>query len=114
MTDVTWNPHPPAPSPAGEGEQILNFLVPLSYGRGARGEGFRNFHVRLVSKLYRNSVRAILPVEEDGNVNPFENLMLRGRNSQFLKKRETSPNSIEVEFSLESKMIEFRIDPKAL
>ena len=44
----------------------------------------------------------------------LSSLMLRGRNSQFLKKRETSPNSIEVEFSLESKMIEFRIDPKAL
>jgi hypothetical protein len=35
-----WNPHPPTPSPAGEGEQNPHyFLVSLSYGRGARGEG---------------------------------------------------------------------------
>ncbi len=40
-------PHPPTPSPAGEGEQNpYYFLVPLSYGRGARGEGF--------GKLQRN------------------------------------------------------------
>jgi len=46
ITDVTWNPHPPTPSPAGEGEQNpYCFLVPLSYGRGARGEGFTDFHV---------------------------------------------------------------------
>jgi hypothetical protein len=45
-TDVTWNPHPPTPSPAGEGEQNpYYFLVPLSCGRGARGEGFTDFHV---------------------------------------------------------------------
>jgi tetratricopeptide (TPR) repeat protein len=41
-------------------------------------------------------------------------LMLRGRNSQFLKKRETSPNCIEVDFSLESKVIKFSFDTKAL
>jgi len=35
-------PHPPTPSPAGEEEQNPYFsLVPLSCGRGARGEGFR-------------------------------------------------------------------------
>jgi hypothetical protein len=46
ITDVTWNPHPPTPSPAGEGEQNpYYFLVPLSCGRGARGEGFTDFHV---------------------------------------------------------------------
>jgi hypothetical protein len=45
LTDVTWNPHPPSPSPAGDGEQNPYFLVPLSCGRGARGEGFTIFHV---------------------------------------------------------------------
>jgi len=33
--------------------------------------------------------------------------MLRGRKSQFLKKRETSPNDFEVEFRLENKVIKF-------
>jgi hypothetical protein len=52
MTDVTWNPHPPTPSPAGEGEQNpYYFLVPLSYGRGARGEGFTAFHVTPVIRI---------------------------------------------------------------
>jgi hypothetical protein len=50
VTDVTWNPHPPPPSPAGEGEQNpYYFLVPLSYGRGVRGEGFTDFHVTPVN-----------------------------------------------------------------
>jgi hypothetical protein len=35
MTDVTWNPHPPTPSPAGEGEQNpYYFLVPSPTGEG--------------------------------------------------------------------------------
>ena len=51
LTDVTWNPHPPTPSPAGEGEQNpYCFLVPLSRRRGARGEGFTDFHVTPVNK----------------------------------------------------------------
>jgi len=43
-TNITLTP--PAPSPLmGEGE-LDKFLVPLSLnGRGARGEGLRNFHV---------------------------------------------------------------------
>jgi hypothetical protein len=45
LTDVTWNPHLPTPSPTGEGEQNPYFLVPLSCGREARGEGFTIFHV---------------------------------------------------------------------
>jgi len=44
-------PHPPAPSPAGEGEKEF-FLVPLSRGRGARGEGFSHFYVTPVISLY--------------------------------------------------------------
>ena len=40
--------------------------------------------------------------------------MLRGRNSEFLELRETSPNCLEVEFSLESKVIEFGLDTEAL
>ena len=40
--------------------------------------------------------------------------MLRGRNSEFLEMRETSPNGIEVKFSLESKVIEFGLDTEAL
>jgi hypothetical protein len=57
MTDVTWNPHPPTPSPAGEGEQNpYYFLVPLSYGRGARGEGFTAFHVTPVIKPKKHEV----------------------------------------------------------
>jgi len=36
--------------------------------------------------------------------------MLHGRNSQLLEKRETRPNSLELEFSLESKMIEFSFE----
>ena len=45
-TEVTWNPHPPAPSPAREREQNpYYFLIPLSCERVARGEGYRNFHV---------------------------------------------------------------------
>jgi hypothetical protein len=54
LTDVTWNPHPPTPSPAGEEEQNpYYFLVPLSYGSGARGEGFTDFHVTpvIIKKL---------------------------------------------------------------
>jgi hypothetical protein len=50
ITDVTWNPHPSSPSPAGEGEQNPYFLVPLSCGRGARGEGLTIFHVTPVIK----------------------------------------------------------------
>ena len=40
--------------------------------------------------------------------------MLRGRNSEFLKLRETSPNGIEIEFSLESEVIELGLDTEAL
>ena len=37
-------PHPPTPSPAGEGEQNpCYFLIPLACGRGARGEGSINY-----------------------------------------------------------------------
>jgi hypothetical protein len=44
-TDITWNPHPPTPSPTEKEEQNpYYFLVPLYYGRGARGEGFTAFH----------------------------------------------------------------------
>ena len=41
VTNIAWNPHPSAPSPAGEGEQNpYYFLVPLSYRRRASGESF--------------------------------------------------------------------------
>ena len=40
--------------------------------------------------------------------------MLRGRNSEFLKLRETSPNGIEIEFSLENEVIELGLDTEAL
>ena len=40
--------------------------------------------------------------------------MLRGRNSEFLKLRETNPNVIEIEFSLESKLIELGLDTESL
>jgi hypothetical protein len=54
LTDVTWNPHLPTPSPTGEGEQNPYFLVPLSCGREARGEGFTIFHVTsVISNLLR-------------------------------------------------------------
>jgi hypothetical protein len=60
-TDVTWNPHPPTPSPAGEGEQNpYYFLVPLSCGRGARGEGFTDFHVTPVTSEIRLEIIALL------------------------------------------------------
>ena len=40
--------------------------------------------------------------------------MLRGRNREFLELRETSPNCIEVKFSVESKVIELGLDTEAL
>jgi hypothetical protein len=59
ITAVPWNPHPPTPSPAGEGEQNpYYFLVPLSYGRGARGEGFTAFHVTPVIKKNKVAARS--------------------------------------------------------
>ncbi|MBD2177444.1 single-stranded-DNA-specific exonuclease RecJ [Pseudanabaena sp. FACHB-1998] len=40
LTDVKLRPHFPTPSPAGEGEQDPYYsVIPLSCGRGARGEG---------------------------------------------------------------------------
>ncbi len=36
LTDVTCNPHPPTPSPAGEGEQNLFFPSPAGEGLGVR------------------------------------------------------------------------------
>ena len=46
-----WNPYPPTPSPAGEGEQNpYYFLDPLSCVRGARAVGLKNFHVLSVAK----------------------------------------------------------------
>jgi type I restriction enzyme S subunit len=55
ITDVTWNkdcPHPPAPSPREErGSKIQKILFPSPFGRGARGEGLRSFHVTSVISL---------------------------------------------------------------
>ncbi len=66
ITAVPWNPHPPTPSPAGEGEQNLYyFLVPLSYGRGARGEGFTDLRVTPVNYLSRRSLLLIAENEGD-------------------------------------------------
>ena len=52
IRDVRWNSHPPTPSPAGErNKKIIWILLPFSCGRGARGEGCRNFHVTSVNNI---------------------------------------------------------------
>ncbi len=60
ITDVTWNkdcPHPPAPSPREErGSKIQKILFPSPFGRGARGEGLRSFHVTSVISITHSFV----------------------------------------------------------
>jgi hypothetical protein len=49
ITDVTWKPHPPAPSPAGEGEQKPNIILfPSPAGEGL---GVRALLTSLVSRV---------------------------------------------------------------
>jgi hypothetical protein len=58
MLRGTLTPQPPLPK--GERGSKTNFLFPLSpFGRGARGEGLGNFHVKSVSwyKLLVNNYR---------------------------------------------------------
>jgi hypothetical protein len=41
---IALTPQPPLPERRG-GEESRKFLFPSPFGRGARGEGLRNFHV---------------------------------------------------------------------
>ncbi|MFN7761804.1 MAG: M67 family metallopeptidase [Pseudanabaena sp.] len=50
---------PSSPNPFSRrrrGAKPILFSCPLSYGRGARGEGFTDFHVTPVSKIDRYSI----------------------------------------------------------
>jgi len=46
---IALTPQPPRPERRG-GAKSRKFLFPSPFGRGARGEGLRNFYVTSVSK----------------------------------------------------------------